>query len=91
MLTQCVSMRERTIMECTSVRVFSQFIRICFYFEPFSLFYIKRVKKERLFDLEVLERVIILFKIPQDTPLNGQFLSDLPCAGVMTVTAFAVH
>lgn len=62
-----------------------------FLFEPFSLVYIKSVKKEILFDLEALEIVIILFDIPQDTPLNGQFLSDLPCAGVMTDTGFAVH
>lgn len=51
------------------------------------------MKKEsqKFFDLEVLEKVIILFDIPQDTLLNGQFLSYLPCAGVMTDTGFAVH
>lgn len=57
----------------------------------FYLSHFKSVKKRRLFDLEVLEMVIILFDIPQDTPLNGQFLSDLPCAGVMTDTGFAVN
>lgn len=64
---------------------------VLFLFEPLSLLYVKSVKSERFFDLEVLERVIKLFKIPQDTPLNGQFLSDVPCPGVMTDTGFAVH
>lgn len=62
-----------------------------FLFEPFSLRLHQSVKNQRPFDLEVLEGVIILVDIPQDTPFNGHFLSDLPCAGVMTDTGLAVH
>lgn len=65
--------------------------RICFHLSHLAWVTSNVWKRKSFWDLEVLERVIILFDIPQDTALNGQFLSDRSHAGVMTDTAFAVH